>query len=66
MSGCESHSGYFTKCDDSFYRWLLRVKRSALRGVAEMGDEGTGGSFAEGVQPQSIDCSVTFTTEAAN
>lgn len=42
------------------------MKRSALQGVAEMGDEGTGGSFAEGVQPQSIDCSVTFTTEAAN
>lgn len=67
MSRCESHSAYFTKCESCFYRWLLRLRRSALWGVlAEMGDEGTGGSFANRVLPQSIDCSVTFTTEAAN
>ena len=35
----ESESG----CGGCFYRWPLRVRRSALRGVAGMGDEGTGG-----------------------
>lgn len=50
-----------------FYRWLLRVRRVLYKGwVAETGDKGTGSSFAEGVQPKPIDCSVTFTTEAAN
>lgn len=37
MSRCESHSAYFSKCGSCFYRWLLRLRRSALWGVGRDG-----------------------------